>query len=172
MAHPDIPYERMADGEIVIAPPAGWESENRNARVVGQLLAWADRDGRGSVVGQNAQFFLPDVSALSPDAAWISNESLSRTSPKECKRFPYLVPEFVVEILSPSDRLSRAKTKMDQWIGNGVQLGWLIDGDAQTVCIYEPGKPVEARPGILKLSGAGPVDRFVLRLRDIWAGLR
>ncbi len=171
-ANPDLRIERTAEGEIFIVPPAGWESDDRDAEVITQLRVWAKKDGRGSSCGSSVQFFLPDGSALSPDAAWVSNESRERISPDQRKKFPRFAPEFVVEVLSPSDRLNKAKKKMEQWIANGVQLGWLIDGDAQTVYIYQPNQPVETRKGILKLAGRGPVKGFVLQLRAIWDGLK
>ena len=171
-ANPDLFVERTAEGEIVVAPPAGLESDDRNAEVIAQLRAWAKRDGRGRVSGATAQFFLPDGSALSPDAAWVSNDRLRRVSYQERRSFPHLCPEFVIEVRSPSDRLSKAKSKMEQWIANGVQLGWLIDADAQTIYVYQPDQPVETRRGMLKLAGKGPVKGFVLQLRAIWEGLK
>jgi Uma2 family endonuclease len=171
-ANPDLRVERSAKGEIVIVPPAGFESDYCGAKAVAQLVRWAERNGRGIAFGPTAQFFLPDGSALSPDAGWVSKQSLERMSPEERKKFPYLAPEFVIEVLSPSDRLNKAKKKMEQWIANGVQLGWLIDGDAQTVYIYQPNQTVETRKGILKLAGRGPVKGFVLQMRGIWDGLR
>jgi len=50
-------------------------------------------------------------------------------------------------------------------------LAWLIDGDARAVWIYRPGKAPEKRTGITKLAGEGPVQGFVLDLKEIWAGL-
>jgi Uma2 family endonuclease len=171
-ADPDLRTERTAEGEIVIVPPAGYESDYRNTDVVAQLVVWAKKEGRGKASGPTAQFFLPDGSALSADAAWVSFESLNRTSPEERRRFPHLCPEFVIEILSPSDRLNQAKAKMEQWIANGAQLAWIIDGDAQTAYVYQPNQPVETRKGILKLAGKGPVKGFVLQLPAIWEGLK
>ena len=184
--NPDLNVERTAAGEIVIVPPAGYESDECNASVVAQLKVWADKDGRGRVSGPTAQFFLPDGSARSPDAAWTSHERLSRASSEEMRRFPYLCPEFVIEVLSPSDRLSAAKAKMEQWIANGAQLAWLIDADRETVYVYEAGRPVEIKKGIARLHGKGPVGPhraagsalrrskpgFVLQLRTIWEGLK
>ena len=85
MAHRDLHIERTAEGEIVIMPPAGYESDHRNVDAVFQLAQWARKDGRGKVSGSSAVFYLPDGSALSPDAAWVSNESLSRI-PKQAKK--------------------------------------------------------------------------------------
>jgi Uma2 family endonuclease len=171
-ANPDLRVERTAEGEIIVMPPAGYESSFRNAKVTRQLDRWAERDGRGTAADSSAQFLLPDGSALSPDAAWVSNKSLARLTPKQRTEFPALTPEFIVEVRSPSDRLKTAKAKMEQWIANGVQLAWLIDGDAKTVYIYRPGRAAEIRRGIQKLAGEGPVAGFVLDLRSIWKGLR
>jgi Uma2 family endonuclease len=170
-ANPDLRLERTAEGEILIVPPAGSESSYRNAKVTMQLSAWGESDGRGVVFDSSAQFMLGDGSALSPDAAWVSNVSL-RTIPREKrKEFLHLCPEFAVEVKSPSDRLKQAKEKMEQWIANGAQLAWLIDGDAETVYVYRKGRPVKTHRGIVKLAGEGPVAGFVLQLAAIWKGL-
>jgi Uma2 family endonuclease len=57
---------------------------------------------------------------------------------------------------------------MEQWIANGVQLAWLIDGTRRTVHIYRPGRAPQIKRGILKLAGEGPVKGFTLDLRPIW----
>src|SRR5215813_9013933 len=101
-ANSSLRVERTSEGEIVIVPPPGGESDYRSVTLSSQLYAWAKRDGRGKAFGSSAQFILPDGSALSPDAAWVSNESLSRLSRQQRKEFLRLVPEFVVEVLSPS----------------------------------------------------------------------
>jgi len=132
---------------------------------------WARKDGSGKAFGPTVQFFLPDGSGLSPDASWVSKESLSRLTKAEKKKFLRLTPEFVIEVLSPSDRLNKAKQKMEVWIANGVQLGWLIDGDRRTVYVYRKGKSPATRRGIQKLPGEGPVAGFVLDLTPIWEGL-
>jgi Uma2 family endonuclease len=172
MANPDLNVERTAEGEIVIVPPAGVESSYRNMSVAQQLANWTQRDDRGKAFDSSAEFMLPDGSALSPDAAWVSNRSLAKLNREQKRKFPPLCPEFVVEVRSPSDRLKKAKEKMDQWIANGAQLGWLIDADHRTVYVYRPGRPVESRRGIQRLEGEGPVKGFALQLRSIWQGLR
>jgi len=171
VANPDLNVERSAEGEIIIVPPAGPESSNRNWKVAVQLGVWAAADRRGECFDSSAQFILPDGSAKSPDAAWVSKESLKRLTHEELKRFPHLVPEFVVEVRSPSDRLKPALAKMERWIANGVQLAWLIDGDAKTVYVYRPGRAVEKLQGVRKLAGEGPVKGFVLQFGPIWQGL-
>jgi Uma2 family endonuclease len=171
-ANPSIRFERTAQGEIVIVPPAGFESDYRCARVVSQLTDWAERHGRGKVSGPTVEFFLPTGAALSPDAAWTSNERIRSVSKEQLKRFPHLCPEFVVEVLSPSDRLNAAKNKMAEWMRGGAELAWLIDGDHRTVYIYSSGSTQpEIKRGLKTLAGEGPVAGFVLDLKPIWAGI-
>jgi Uma2 family endonuclease len=170
-ANPDLNVERTSEGEIIIVPPAGGESDFRTLKSAGKLDQWAEIDGRGKAFGSSIQFLLPDGSGLSPDAAWVSNERLSTVSKRELRRFPRLVPEFVIEVMSPSDRLAAAKKKMRLWAENGVELGWLIDGDKRRVYVYngtaEPRLVADAE----SIAGEGPVDSFVLPLGAIWAGL-
>jgi len=172
MANADVRFERTAQGEIIIVPPAGGESDYRNADISIQLGTWAKRDGRGKTFGPSVEFILPTGAAYSPDAAWVSNERLARLTKEQKRKFPRLCPEFVVEVMSLSDRLKPAKAKMADWMANGVLLSWLIDGDHQTVYIYRAGRNnPEKQTGILKLSGEGPIAGFELDLTDIWAGL-
>jgi Uma2 family endonuclease len=180
-ANPDLRVERNPKGEIVIMPPAGMESDYRNSEVIVELGRWSRENGRGKAFGPSAQFLLPDGSALSPDAAWVSNEVLAQFSAKQRKGFVHLVPEFIVEVMSPGDRLRDAQQKMQQWIANGVQLAWLIDGDARTIHIYRYSETrsserddaplVEVRTNILEIAGEGPVAGFMLPLETIWQGL-
>lgn len=93
--------------------------------------------------------------------------------PREVKRkFPSLVPEFVIEIMSPSDRLRDAQAEMQDWIAGGVDLAWLIDGDSKTVYIYRRGQPkFEKVVDATRLRGEGPIAGFTARLDEIWRGL-
>ena len=115
---------------------------------------------------------MPDGSGLSPDASWVSDESLARLTPAERREFLRLSPEFVIEVMSPSDRLKAAKEKMEAWISNGVQLAWLIDGDRQTVYVYRKGRAPVTRKGLEEIAGEPPVKGLVLKLAAIWRGLR
>ena len=68
----------------------------------------------------------------SPDVAWISNEKWDAIPNIDKQKFPYVTPEFIIELMSPFDRLGAAKEKMEKWIANGVSLGWLIDPKTET----------------------------------------
>jgi Uma2 family endonuclease len=72
--------------------------------------------------------------------------------------------------MSPSDRLKTAKKEMRLWAENGVELGWLIDGDSQCVYVYRGTEEPRVVTGA-EISGEGPVEGFVLPLTEIWQGL-
>jgi Uma2 family endonuclease len=171
IANPDLWIERNSQGEIVIVPPAGFESSCRSGDVYAQLAAWTKRNRNGKASDCSGEFLLPSGAGYAPDAAWVSKAKLARYTKEQLRKFPRLVPEFVVEVLSPSDTRPKAKKRCQEWIDEGVELAWLIDGDTETVWIYRPGQAPEKRTGMNKLPGEGPVDGFVLDLREIWAGL-
>jgi Uma2 family endonuclease len=170
-ANPEWRIEQTADGEVVIMPPAGGETGNRNFEVAVEFGIWARRDGRGKSFDSSTGFELPNGATRSPDVSWVSKERLAALTPEQKRVFIPLCPEFVIEIQSPSDSLPRLKRKMREWIDNGAQLGWLIQPDARVVQVYRPGRDPEYRDKIDRIEGEGPVAGFVLDLTGVWAGL-
>jgi Uma2 family endonuclease len=86
---------------------------------------------------------------------------------KQLAGFPRVCPAFVIELLSPSDSLAETSEKMERWIANGAQLGWLIDPYRRVVTVYEAGRdPVES--SALKVDGSGSVEGFSLDLGKVW----
>jgi Uma2 family endonuclease len=170
-ANDGLRIERMSGGEIVIMPPTGGETGHRNLELTGPLHFWAKRDGRGKAFASNAGFILPDRSVLSPDGSWIENSRLQKLTRQQKRKFIPLCPDFIVELTSPSDRVREVREKMQRWMANGAQLGWLIDADERTVYIYRPDRDPEQLTGVNGVQGEGPVTGFVLELDDIFAGL-
>jgi len=168
MANPDLRIELTAEGEIVIMPPTGAETGYRNNEIARQLGNWTRRDGRGRAFDSNTEYLLPDGSALSPDASWVDRVRLARLTREQKRKFPPLVPDFVIELTSPSDRLTRVRKKMEAWISNGVKLGWLLDADRRTAYVYRPRRAPEKMVGPKELKGEGPVSGFPLELAEIW----
>jgi len=168
VANPELRIERNADGEIEIMPPTGAESSFQSGDVFRQLSAWARRDKRGVAFESNGEYLLPSGAARVPGASWVTRDRLNRLSREEKRKFLPLCPEFVIEVMSPSDRLAKCKTKMQAWIDNGAQLGWLIDPDRRAIYIYRPGRDAEKRTGVTKLAGEGPVKGFVLDLTEVF----
>jgi Uma2 family endonuclease len=172
IANRDLRIERTAEGEFVIVPPPGGESDHQCVKVITRLDLWAEDDGRGQAFGSTAVFRLPTGAALSPDAAWVSNRRIGELTREQRRKFIPLCPEFVIEVMSPSDRLRAAQKKMQEWMRAGVELGWLIAPDEKTVYVYRSGQAdPEKLVGIFSITGEGPVAGFQLDLTKIWAGL-
>jgi Uma2 family endonuclease len=160
--------ERTAQGELIIMPPSGGESGARNLSVGAQLYVWARHDGRGKAFDSSTGFILPNGANRSPDASWVLLTRLAELTPEQLKRFLPLCPDFLVEILSPTDSLRQTIEKMEEYIANGAQLGWLIDARQQQVHIYRPQQPAQILDKPLTLSGDPELSGFVLDLGPVW----
>jgi Uma2 family endonuclease len=159
--------ERSKEGTIIVNAPAGGMTGDGNSEINQQLRAWWKTHRRGRVFDSSAGFFLPDGSMLNPDAAYVTQEQLAGLTREELARFLRLAPAFIIELRSESDRLGAAMEKMENWIANGVQLGWLIDPEAKQVRVYAPGAAPRVEAGS-SVAGSGPVQGFVLDLEEVW----
>ena len=164
----DLRFERSAKGELIIMPPAGGETGNRNGRITQQLFNWADTDGTGIAFDSSTGFKLPNTADRSPDAAWVKLERWDALTPEQKERFIPLCPDFVIELLSPSDSLRVAQEKMQEYRDNGTRLGWLINRKARQVEIYRLGQEAEVLQSPATLSGEIVLPGFVLDVQPIW----
>ncbi|MFM6246097.1 MAG: Uma2 family endonuclease [Dolichospermum sp.] len=164
----ELRFERNANGELIIMPPTGGETGNRNGRITQQLMNWTDADGTGIAFDSSTCFKLPNGADRSPDASWIKLERWDTLTNEEKQKFPPICPDFVIELLSPSDSLKTTQEKMQEYIANGVRLGILINRKSRQVEIYRPGKEVEILDSPATVSGEDVLKGFILNLGMIW----
>ena len=164
----DLRLERNAEGDIIVMPPTGGETGNRNAEITGQLVIWTKQDGIGAAFDSSTGFKLPNGADRSPDAAWVQKSRLAVLTQEEKEKFLPLCPDFVIELLSPSDELEEVKAKMDEYIENGARLGWLLEPRSRRVYVYRPGESVIVIENTGQISGEPELPGFVLNLREIW----
>jgi Uma2 family endonuclease len=168
--NPDLRLERTARGELIVMMPAGMGTGGRNASLTGQLWAWNRTSGLGYSFDSSAGCKLPNGAARSPDASWIARERWE-AMPDELKETSApICPDFVVELMSPSDELPEVRGKLREYIDQGARLGWLIDPKTGLVEIYRPGRPTETLARPRTLDGEDVLPGFVLDLRDILPG--
>ena len=123
-----LQIERDAEGNIEVVAPAGTDTGYFNLTIGVELEIWNRQQGRpGYAFDSNTGFTLPNGAVRSPDASWIEKTRYEALSAKQREKFAPICPDFVVELLSPSDSLPKTKTKMDEYLANGAKLGWLID---------------------------------------------
>ncbi|MDZ8257326.1 Uma2 family endonuclease [Nostoc sp. ChiQUE01b] len=164
----DFRIERNAAGELVIMPPTGSETDQHNFDIIVQLGIWTKQDGTGVGFGSSGGFTLPNGAVRSPDAAWIKRDRWEAIPPELRKKFAPICPEFVIELRSETDNLRILQDKMQEYIDNGTQLGWLIDRKQHRVFIYRPNIAVEQLDNPKTLNGEPLLAGFVLDLSQIW----
>lgn len=168
-ANRDLRLERTAKGELIVNPPTGWETGERNCSISGELYLWWRNAGEpGKVFDSSTGFILPNGATRSPDASWVSGERWQALTPEQKGTFANICPDFVVELRSSSDPLKSVQDKMREYIDNDALLGWLIDPQHRRVEIYRPGKDVEVLENPAQLSGEAVLPGFVLNLRRVW----
>ena len=138
------------------------------AGIIAQLWVWNSRDNLGKVFDSSTGFILPNGANRSPDASWIPLTKWDALTDQEKQRFLPFCPDFAVELLSPSDNLAKTQEKMQEYLDNGMVLGWLINPVQQQVEIYRQGKQVEILKAPNNLSGENVLSGFILDLQPIW----
>ncbi|MBM3794402.1 MAG: Uma2 family endonuclease [Acidobacteria bacterium] len=155
----DFSLEYSAEGDLIIMPPTDPDTSAKNMEIGRQLANWRiDHRRAGRVTESSGGFKLPDGARLAAEVALISHTRLVTNRS----------PEFVIELHSPGDRISKLRHKMTEWIANGVELAWLIDPTDRSVAIYGPGREPETHIGDAAVAGEGPVEGFTLDLAAAW----
>lgn len=154
----NLRIERNRNLDIIIMPPVGPDSGEREAIANGELYAWNKPNPKGKVFSASTGYQLPDNSILSPDASWISFERFNEAYQQHERGFLKACPEFIIEVRSETDRLPGLQSKMEDWIRNGVLVGWLIDPYSDTLWIYQQNGKVTEKKG---LSGALEVGELL-----------
>lgn len=169
--NPELRFEIDPHGKLIAMAPAGAGSDSRSSEAGRQLANWTLEDGSGIFFGGTAGFRLPGSQALrSPDAAWIIRRRWQSLSRAEREGFSPICPEFVLEVRSPSDRLSDLHAKMREYQEAGALLGWLLDPETRTVWVYRAG---ESQPqtlvGVEWVGEDALLPGFKLQLAPVWS---
>ncbi|WAC10384.1 Uma2 family endonuclease [Dyadobacter pollutisoli] len=164
-----LDFERDSNGNIIFMSPTGSFTGSFNSDILVELGAWLhSRKIAGKLFDSSTGFTLPNGAVRSPDISWVTREKWDKLSKDDKERFAPICPDFIVEIRSKSDDLKYLKDKMDEYMANGCQLGWLIDRFDEKVYIYQPDRNIEEHNGLdVRLSGEALFPGFVLDLNTI-----
>ncbi len=160
----DLRLERTSQGVLIVMPPVGGDSGNREMELGSDLTIWNRRTKLGKVFSSSTIFKLPGGGDRSPDAAWIELSRWEALTPEQRAKFPPIAPDFVMELRSRTDSLSELQSKMQEYLSAGVRLGWLFDPQHQRVEIYALGKEPEVRNLPTVLSGEDVLPEFRLSI--------
>ena len=166
----DLRMEMTKEGDLIIMPPTGGITSGINFSLVVRLGVWAEKDGTGKGFESNALFVLPNGAKRMPDMSWIKLERWNKLTEEQKKSFPPICPDFVVELRSPSDSIKDLQDKMEEYVENGAQLGWLIDPIQKKVFVYRPNVPMEELDRPTAISGEPLLKGFKLDLKPYFSG--
>ncbi|NDJ17349.1 Uma2 family endonuclease [Myxacorys almedinensis] len=175
-ANRDLRIERTAQGEVMIMPPAFSDTGNRNVKISQQVANWAAQDETGEAFDSSTGFTLPNGAMRSPDTSWIRLERWNALTDEQKASFAPICPDFVIELWSASDALSRLQAKMQGYSKDGAVLEFLIDlreisaeADRKnvTVHVYRPGRTPEILENPEAVSGDPELPGFRLRMAKI-----
>lgn len=169
LANPELSFEQTCHGELVIVPPTGGTSGRKNLNLTGQFSDWVEQNLElGEGFDSSTLFVLPSGAKRSPDAAWVARHKWDALTQKQQDGYPPLCPDFVIELRSPTDSLEELQAKMQEYIDNGVRLGWLINPADKLVEVYRLGQDVEILKSPMTLSGINVLPGFILKCDRLW----
>jgi len=166
--NPELKLERTAKGHLIVMSPTGGETGRKNANLIGQLWMWNEQTQQGEVFDSSTGFSLPNGSDRVPDVAWLKQSRWEFLTLEQREKFIPLCPDFVIEMLSPSDNLKQTQEKLKEYMDNGCRLGWLINRRHKTVEIYRPNQTPEIIKKPFSLSGENVLLGFNLSLSKFW----
>jgi Uma2 family endonuclease len=166
--NPDLRFERTAHRELIIMPPTGGETGRRNSNLIIDIGIWNRKTRLGQVFDSSTCFKLPNGADRSPDVSWIQQTRWDTLTPEQKEKFPPICPDFMIELMSPSDTLKVVRAKMQEYMDNGATLGWLINLKDRQVEIYRANQEVEILQSPTSLSGETVLPGFILDLGSIW----
>jgi Uma2 family endonuclease len=167
LANRDVRLELTAQGKLIVMPPTGGKSGKRNLTLSSQLWNWNQQTKLGIAFDSSTGFILPNGAIRSPDVAWVRQERFDAIQPIP-EGFLPIAPDFIVALRSSGDSMRDLRNKMQEYMDNGVQLGWLINPKGREVEIYRVGKETEVLRSVNELSGEAVLPEFVLILKEVW----
>lgn len=165
--NPDLRLELTRNQELIVMAPTGGESGEKNGTLFARVWNWNDRTKLGRVFDSSTgyDFIAIGGGKISPDVSWIEK---SRLDGVNIKGFIRIVPDFVIELRSASDRLSTVKTKMLEYQTLGVKLGLLINPQDREVEIYRLGQEPTILDAPPSVSCDDIMSGFILDMSEIW----
>ena len=165
--NPDLRLELTKDGELIVITPAFPISGKQNANLVVQVGIWNDKTELGEVFDSSTGYDFTSIGGgkLSPDVSWIEKSRLEGIS---LEQFCPIVPDFIIELRSTTDRLNMLQAKMLEYKRLGVGLGLLVNPQDKQVEIYRLEREVEILIAPISVDYTDVLSGFILSLTKIW----
>jgi Uma2 family endonuclease len=126
----------LMDGSIVMAPPARYPHADVVTMLVVALGNHVASQGTGRVYASSMGFELPTGDTVDPDVTFISNERFAAGPPPRAGEMLRIVPDLVIEVLSPSTETRDRTQKKNVYARSGVNEYWLVDTKLRCVVVH------------------------------------
>jgi len=157
----------LVRGVLIVREPPGTGHGVLAARLLYRVAEFVVRHDLGEVIAQDTGFKIerdPDT-VRAPDAAFVARDRLGWISDEG---YAELAPDWVAEILSPSDRPGEVLEKVGQWLNVGVRLVWVLDPVRRYTRIYRADGTVAMVGPDDELDGEDVIPGFRCPLADLW----
>ncbi|PYP57411.1 MAG: Uma2 family endonuclease [Gemmatimonadetes bacterium] len=157
----------LVRGVLIVREPPGTGHGVLAARLLYRVAEFVVRHDLGEVIAQDTGFKIerdPDT-VRAPDAAFVARDRLGWISDEG---YAELAPDWVAEILSPSDRPGEVLEKVGQWLNAGVRLVWVLDPVRRHTRIYRADGTVSMVGPDDELDGEDVIPGFRCPLADLW----
>jgi Uma2 family endonuclease len=164
----DIGRCELVRGELAMMTPMNPGHAGLANEIAFHLTAHVKRSGLGRIYVGDPGFVIarnPDT-VRAPDVAFVRAERV-REEPDH--GYYEGAPDLAVEVLSPTDRAGEVLAKVQDWLGAGCRLVWVVDPKRQTVACYCADGHVKMVRSEEQLSGGDVLPGFdlvVARLFD------
>ncbi|MCE7041907.1 Uma2 family endonuclease [Dyadobacter sp. CY312] len=164
-----LDFERDSNGNIIFMSPTDSFTGSFNSDILIEIGVWLhSHKVQGKLFDSSTGFTLPNGAVRSPDISWVSRAKWDGLSKENKEKFAPVCPEFIVEVRSKSDDLKYLLNKMEEYMNNGCQLGWVIDRFEEKVYVYALNQEVVRYESIdIELRGEPLFPGLVLDLSAI-----
>ena len=131
----DCNHYELLRGRVVMTPPAGYPHGLVEGAVSRVLAPFVHERGLGVLMGSSQGFELPSGDTVEPDVSVVLAERWAAARP-EVGAFLRVVPDLIVEILSPSTAPRDRGEKRDIYEQNGVREYWIIDPRQRQLTVF------------------------------------
>ncbi len=166
--NPETKFETTPQGKLIVMSPTGSESGKMNGDLFFQVELWNRQYKLGVTFDSSTGFKLSNGATRSPDVSWVENVKWNSLSKQQQRKFAPTEPNFVIELMSPTDDLFELQQKMVEYMNCGVRLGWLINPDNKLVEIYRRERNKEVLDNPASLSGENALPNLTVSLAEIF----
>jgi Uma2 family endonuclease len=164
---PDGSRQELVKGVIITMPPPGRRHGVCCLKIGRRIGAYVDENQLGTAASNDTGFLMerdPDT-VRGPDISFWSRAKL----PEVPEGYIEVVPDLVVEVVSPSDHYARVQRKVNHYLEKGVRLIWVVDPEDRSVAVFRENVKTKILSENEVLSGEDVLPGFTCPVAELFA---